>query len=98
MKSANKKMHKKGLIDLIALNNEIPRSRADEAIEMVLSGISDAVAKGNDITLIGFGTFYIAKTKARTGRNPMTGAPLKIKAATHVRFRAADALKKLVQS
>jgi DNA-binding protein HU-beta len=76
------------------LGGETSKRAAGEALEAVLAAISKAVKKDGVVQLIGFGTFKVAKRAARTGRNPKTGEPLKIKASKSVRFIASSALKK----
>ena len=62
-----------------------------------MDGITKALKKGDSITFVGFGTFKTSQRKARTARNPQTGAPIKIKARRVVRFTAGKALKNAVK-
>ena len=69
---------------------------AEEAVGCVLESITAALKKGDSVTLVGFGTFKVAKRAARTGRNPQTGKPLKIKAKKVPKFTAGKKLKDAV--
>jgi nucleoid DNA-binding protein len=90
-------MNKQELVDAIVTKNpEITKKAAGEAINATLEAISEALAKGDSVQLIGFGTFEVRTTKARTGRNPSTGAPLNIAAGKKVGFKVGKALKDLV--
>ena len=66
---------------------------AEEAINCVLDSIAASLKKGNSVTLVGFGTFSVAKRAARTGRNPQTGKAIKIKAKKVPKFVAGKKLK-----
>jgi DNA-binding protein HU-beta len=69
---------------------------AEEAVGCVLEAITAALKKGDSVTLVGFGTFKVAKRAARTGRNPQTGKPLKIKAKKVPKFTPGKKLKDAV--
>jgi nucleoid DNA-binding protein len=88
-------MNKSDLIDEVS---EVMRSKKDakKAIDGMLSAISDALKKGDSVTLIGFGTFKVVERKARTGRNPQTGKKMKIKAKSVPKFVPGKALKDVV--
>jgi DNA-binding protein HU-beta len=88
-------MNKAQLIEQVqkALGGETSKRAAGDALEAVLSSIAKGVKKG-PVQLIGFGTFKPVTRKARTGRNPKTGAAMKIKASKSVRFVTSAALKK----
>jgi len=86
-------MNKTELIDTVANDASITKAAAAKAIESLLGGIEKSLRKGNKVTLVGFGTFGISKRKARTGRNPQTGEPIKINAKKVVRFKAGKALE-----
>jgi DNA-binding protein HU-beta len=73
------------------------KKEAQEAVDCVFSSITKALKKKETITLIGFGTFKVGKRNARTGRNPQTGAEIKIKAKKVPKFVAGKALKDAVQ-
>ena len=72
------------------------KSLAEAAIDCVLDTIAKALKKGDKVTLIGFGTFSVSKRAARTGRNPQTGAKIKIKAKKVPKFVAGKKLKDMV--
>ena len=76
-----------------ALGNETSKRAASDALDAVLDSIAKGVKKDSNVQLIGFGTFKVAKRAARTGRNPKTGASMKIKASKTVRFVPSSALK-----
>lgn len=88
-------MNKAQLLELVQKNlgAETTKRAAADALEAVLAAIAKGVKKDGNVQLIGFGTFKVAKRAARTGRNPKTGAALKIKASKSVRFVASSALK-----
>jgi len=67
-------------------------AQANKALNTVLEAIEDALAKGDEVRLTGFGTFRVAETKERTGRNPRTGQPIKIPAGHRVSFSASTRL------
>jgi DNA-binding protein HU-beta len=89
-------VNKTDLIDHIAKHADISKAAAGRALEAVVSGIKTSLKKGTAVTLVGFGTFTVGKRAARTGRNPRTGASIKIKAAKVPKFRAGKALKDAV--
>ncbi len=89
-------MNKSELIDAIAKAADISKAKAGSALDGALASIRTTLKKGGMVTLVGFGTFYIGKRAARTGRNPRTGATIKIKAAKVPKFRAGKALKDAV--
>ncbi len=86
-------MNKSELIDHIASQADISKAAAGRALEAALGGITLALKKGNSVSLVGFGTFSVTKRAARSGRNPRTGAAIKIKAAKVPKFRPGKALK-----
>ncbi len=89
-------MNKIELIEHVAKQADISKAAAGRALEAVVGGIRTALRKGNSVTLVGFGTFSIGKRAARAGRNPRTGAAIKIKAAKVPKFRPGKALKDAV--
>ena len=86
-------MNKSELVDLIATRADIPKSSAGDALEAVLDGITGSLASGNNVTLVGFGTYSVSHRKAREGRNPRTGETIQIKASNIAKFKAGKALK-----
>ena len=89
-------MNKSELIDHIAKAADISKAAAGRALDATVSSIKMSMKKGGMVTLVGFGTFYVGKRGARNGRNPRTGATIKIKAARVPKFRAGKALKDAV--
>jgi len=87
------RVNKIELIEHVAKQADISKAAAGRALEAVVGGIRSSLKKGNSVTLVGFGTFSIGKRAARTGRNPRTGAAIKIKAAKVPKFRPGKALK-----
>ncbi len=86
-------MNKSDLIEHIAQSAELSRSAAERAVDALVVAVKSSLKKGDEVTLVGFGTFYAASRQARAGRNPRTGEALSIKAARIPRFRAGKALK-----
>jgi len=87
-------MNKGELIAAVAKEAGLTKASAEKAVNSVLENIKKNAKKG--VQLIGFGSFALAKRKARTGRNPQTGQTIKIKASTAVKFRAGAEFKKSV--
>lgn len=86
-------MNKTQLIDHIANTAELSKKEATAALEAITGGISDALVNGDEVALIGFGTFKISERAARTGRNPRTGEEIQIAASKMPSFKAGKALK-----
>ena len=86
-------MNKADLIEQIAQSAEISKSAAERSVDALINAVKTSLRKGEEVTLVGFGTFYAGARAARTGRNPRTGAPVEIKAAKLPKFRAGKALK-----
>ena len=86
-------MNKSELIEHIAQQADISKAAAGRALEAVIGGIQDSLKKGDTVSLLGFGTFAVSTRAARTGRNPRTGAEIKIKKAKVPKFRPGKALK-----
>ena len=89
-------MNKSDLIDAIARSADISKAAAGRALEGAVAAIRASLRKGGTVSLVGFGTFYVGKRAPRAGRNPRTGAPIKIRAAKVPKFRAGKALKDAV--
>ncbi len=89
-------MNKADLINKIAHEARITKVQAAAAVASFTEGISKSLKKGQRTTLVGFGTFYASKRKARTGRNPQTGEAIKIRAKKVVRFKAGKELDSYV--
>ena len=90
-------MNKSELIETVAGSAELSKAAASKAVDAVITAITDALQGGDQVTLIGFGTFSVRDRAARTGRDPRTGKPLKIKASKIPAFKAGKALKDAVQ-
>ena len=89
-------MNKSELIDKIAKDAKISKVQAGNALNAAIEGVTLTLKKSGKVTLVGFGTFSVSSRKARTGRNPQTGAPLKIPAKKVTKFVAGLELKKAV--
>jgi DNA-binding protein HU-beta len=86
-------VNKSELIDHIARQADISKAAAGRALEALIGGVKATLKKNNSVSLVGFGTFSVSKRAARTGRNPRTGAAIKIKSAKVPKFRPGKALK-----
>lgn len=89
-------MNKADLISHVAQEAGLTKAQAENAINSFTGAITSSLSGGDSVTLIGFGTFSVAERSARTGRNPQTGAPLKIAAKKLPKFSAGKALKEAV--
>ena len=90
-------MNKADLIQAVAEKSGLTKKDSASAVDAVFNGISDSLAKGENVQLIGFGTFEVRSRKAREGRNPATGEAIKIKASKAPAFKAGKALKDKVK-
>ena len=86
-------MTKAELIEFIAENADLTKADAGRALEATIEGIVTGLKRKNKVTLVGFGTFSAKRREARTGRNPQTGAPVKIPAHVAPSFKAGNKLK-----
>jgi len=84
------------LVDAIAKSADLSKKDAEAALKALTETVTKELKKGEKVTLIGFGTFEVGKRAARVGRNPQTGAEIKIKAAKTPKFKAGKALKDAV--
>ena len=89
-------MKKIELVEAVATNAGLTKADATRAIDATFDAITDALKKGDKLTLIGFGTFGVSRREGRTGRNPQTGAEVEIPARNVVSFKAGTQLKKSV--
>lgn len=89
-------MNKADLIDAIAKKAEMTKKDAGVALDAIIESISASLAKGEKVTLVGFGTFDVRERKARTGVNPRTKAKIKIPASKAPVFKAGKELKEKV--
>jgi nucleoid DNA-binding protein len=87
---------KADLVAHVASATGMTKVKAASAVAAVLDGIAGSLAKGDSVSLVGFGSFRVTETKARTGRNPATGAPLRIAAGKRIGFRAGTRLRSRV--
>lgn len=85
-------MNKGELVEKVAKNCGLSKSSADDAVNTVMGAIADALANGDKVTLVGFGTFAVAERAAREGRNPKTGEKMNIPAGKGVKFKAGSKL------
>ena len=91
------KISKENLIEVLAKKACCSKKEAVDCLNTVINEITGSLKKGNDVVLTGFGTFTVSKRKARMGRNPKTGAAIKIPAMSVPRFKAGKALKDAVR-
>lgn len=85
--------NKNDLIGLVADKAGLTKAQAGDAVDAVFEGISSALKAGDEVRLVGFGTFSVSKRKASTGRNPATGAEIKIPASNQAKFKPGKGLK-----
>lgn len=86
-------MNKAELIDRMAASADISKAAAARALDAMLDSVTDALKDSEQVVLVGFGTFSVKERAARQGRNPQTGAPIRIEAAKVPSFKAGKALK-----
>ena len=86
-------MNKAQLVEQLSAEMELTKADCERVIDSAIETIKKAVKKGDDVTLVGFGTFTRSKRKARMGRNPQTGEAIKIAASTVPKFRPGKAFK-----
>ncbi len=89
-------MNKSELIEHIATQADISKAAAGRALEALIGGVTTALKKSEEVSLVGFGTFSLTERAARAGRNPRTGDAIKIKSAKVPKFRPGKALKDAV--
>ncbi|WP_324262867.1 HU family DNA-binding protein [Altererythrobacter sp. H2] len=89
-------MNKNELISAVAESSGLSKSDASSAVEAVFDTITRVLAKGDEVRLVGFGTFAVAKRRASMGRNPRTGEPMPIKASSQPKFKSGKGLKDAV--
>ncbi len=90
-------MNKTDLIQAIAQTAGLSKKEATAALDATLAAITDALARREDVALIGFATLSISERPARTGRNPQTGQPMQIPATNVIKFKTGKELKKSIQ-
>jgi DNA-binding protein HU-beta len=89
-------MNKTELIDAMADAADISKAAAGRALDGMITAITEALKNGDQVSVVGFGAFSVRERAARTGRNPQTGATIKIKASKNPAFKAGKALKDAV--
>ena len=90
-------MNKADIIDKISTEAEITKVQAEVALSSILDAVTGALQDGEKVTLVGFGSFSVTERAERIGRNPQTGAELKIAASSSVKFAAGKELKEAVK-
>jgi len=89
-------MTKEELVAKAAQDASVSKSEAAKVLKSILDSVEGALAKGDKVSLVGFGTFSVSRRAARTGRNPATGKPIQIAAANVPKFKAGKKLKDAV--
>ncbi len=89
-------MNKNELVSFIAEKSGLTKADSTKALDAFIEGVTHALKSGDDVRLVGFGTFEVVHRPASEGRNPRTGAPLKIKASNQPKFRVGKGLKDAV--
>jgi len=89
-------VNKSQLIDKIAADADISKAAAGRVLDAIIGSVTESLKEGDDVALVGFGTFSVRERAARTGRNPQTGKEISIPAAKVPGFRAGKALKDAV--
>jgi len=92
-----KNINKVELVDAVAAKTDLSKKEVTAVIETLIDKITEEMRKGNKVTITGFGIFKTSKRAARVGRNPQTGASIKIPAATVPKFSAGKGLKEAVK-
>ena len=90
-------MNKSDLIQEVANRSGLTKKDSESAVDAIIDGITESLAKGGKVQLVGFGTFEVRSRKAREGRNPATGETIKIEASKAPAFKAGKALKDKVK-
>lgn len=91
-------MNKQDLVTYVSDKADIPKTKAQAAIEAMIEGIEFTLRRGGKVSLVGFGTFSISERAASTGRNPRTGETIQIKASKQPKFKAGKELKDAVNT
>ena len=86
-------MNKTQMVEHIAVSADLPKAKADAALQAFIQGVNNALSDGDEVALIGFGTFKVNERAARTGRNPKTGEEIQIAASKIPAFKAGKGLK-----
>jgi len=91
-------MNKTELVESVAESADLSKAAAGKAVDAFIGAVSGALKNGDQVTIVGFGTFLVRERAARTGRNPQTGAEIQIKAAKVPAFKPGKALKDTVNT
>jgi len=89
-------LNKNDLIAAVASSTDLSKADATKAVDGVLEAVTGSLKEGNEVRLVGFGTFSVARRQASTGRNPRTGESIQIPASNQPKFKAGKALKDAV--
>ena len=89
-------MNKQELVSEVAKLTDLPKTKAQSAVEAVIESIKTTLQGGGEVRLVGFGTFTVAQRAATTGRNPRTGEKINIAASKQPKFKAGKELKEAV--
>ncbi len=89
-------MNKADLIDAVAEAADLSKAQAGRAVEALVDAVTGALKKGDQVSIVGFGSFVVRRREARKGRNPKTGATISIAASNAPAFKAGKALKDAV--
>jgi len=90
-------MTKEDLVNKIAKEAKLTKAQANKAVKAFFDGVSGSLKRGRKVSFVGFGTFSVARRKARMGRNPQTGAPIRIAASKVPKFKAGKQLREAVK-
>ena len=90
-------MNKAAIVDVVGTKLDVTKKMAEDAVDLVFDTIMQCLAKGEEVSIAGFGVFLVKKRDARMGVNPRTGEKLQIKATITPKFRAGKALKEAVK-
>lgn len=90
-------MNKAELVEMVAKNTKMTKAQAERVLDCTIDTIKRTVKKGDDVKLVGFGTFAKGKRKARKGRNPQTGKAITIPACNYPKFKAGREFKNIVR-
>ncbi len=89
-------MNKSEFVDAVASKADLPKATAAKAVDAMLESVTDVLKEGDQLTLVGFGTFLVRRREARQGRNPRTGGTIEIAASNVPSFKAGKSLKDAV--
>ena len=91
-------VNKNELVSALASKTDMSKNAATNAVDTMIDVVTRALRKGDDVRLVGFGTFYVTRRAASKGRNPRTGEPIMIKASKQPKFKAGKGLKDAVNN